>query len=66
MAVKVKLFSITEIARRLGVERRALKRRTRVQPVAVAALGGFNVDLYRLEDFTGQPGADRDLRRDTP
>jgi len=52
--VRVKLYSITEVARILGKERRALKRETRVQPVAVAALGGANVDLYRLEDFTGK------------
>jgi hypothetical protein len=52
--VTIKLYSIAELARKLGKERRALKKETRVQPVAIAALGGFNVKLFRLEDFTGQ------------
>jgi hypothetical protein len=51
--MRIKLYSITEIARKLGKERRALKKETRVQPVAVAALGKFDVELYRLEDFNG-------------
>jgi hypothetical protein len=49
-----KLYSITEIARKLGVERRALKRTTSAQPVAIAALGNFDVKLYRWEDFQPQ------------
>jgi hypothetical protein len=46
-----KLYSISELARKLGVERRALKKARRAKPVAVAALGKFNVELYRLHDF---------------
>jgi hypothetical protein len=49
-----KLYSITEVARKLGKERRALKKETRVQPVAVVSLGGADVKLYKLEDFTGK------------
>jgi hypothetical protein len=51
-----RLYSITEIARKLGEERRALKKATHVQPVAVAALGNFLAELYRLKDFLREAG----------
>jgi len=50
----IRLYSLTEIARKLGRDTRFLKKRVCAEPVAVVAVGGYDVKLYRLEDFASK------------
>jgi hypothetical protein len=50
----IRLYTLHEIARRTGRDIRWLKRRSCANPVAVTQAGGYEIKLYRIEDFNGQ------------
>jgi hypothetical protein len=49
----IKLYTLTDIARKLGRDYRGIRDRDSIsrQPVAVTVIGGREMKLYRLEQF---------------